>query len=305
MRSLLSYFVPACLTLLCGSASLLAAEIASDNFNSYAAGALSPQTGGTGWSGGWTAPTPTGGTPSTITFATVEDISGDKKVKTTLTYTTGAQGASTVAAGRLLAIPLASTFYVSYKVAYAGPSGGFGGNNTFGLIVLDLTTNPFFPRLRSGHRLVLEPSPQKQFLSNWSQSSDDAIQHYSGPATYRMRFNVAPTLTKESLFLSLGQVKEMARVKLNGRDLGVVWCPPWNVRIPAGTLVEKDNKLEIEVVNFWPNRLIGDTKLPPQQRRTKTNITKFEDPKDDAHYTTLMPAGLLGPVTLQTMTINK
>jgi hypothetical protein len=45
--------------------------------------------------------------------------------------------------------------------------------------------------------------------------------------------------------------------------------------------------------------LIGDAKLPPDQRRTKTNITKFYEPKGDKHYTTLMPSGLLGPVTLQ------
>jgi hypothetical protein len=52
------------------------------------------------------------------------------------------------------------------------------------------------------------------------------------------------------------------------------------------------NKLEIEVVNFWPNRIIGDTGLPPEQRRTRTNIRKFSAD------TPLMPSGLFGPVTL-------
>ena len=90
----------------------------------------------------------------------------------------------------------------------------------------------------------------------------------------------------------------MARVIINGHDLGVAWCPPWTVRIPPETLTEKDNRLEIEVVNFWPNRLIGDAQLPLDQRRTRTNITKFDDPKGDPHYTTLLPSGLLGPVTI-------
>jgi hypothetical protein len=90
----------------------------------------------------------------------------------------------------------------------------------------------------------------------------------------------------------------MARVRLNGHDLGVIWCPPWNVQVPNGTLKEKENRLEIEVVNFWPNRLIGDGKLPLEQRRTRTNITKFYEPKGDANYTTPMPSGLLGPVRL-------
>jgi hypothetical protein len=49
----------------------------------------------------------------------------------------------------------------------------------------------------------------------------------------------------------------MARVKLNGKDLGVVWTTQWSVEISPATL-QKHNKLTIEVVNLWPNRLIGD-----------------------------------------------
>ena len=52
------------------------------------------------------------------------------------------------------------------------------------------------------------------------------------------------------------------------------------------------NKLEIEVVNFWPNRLIGDASLPAAQRRTKTNIRKLTPD------TKLMESGLFGPVRL-------
>ena len=56
------------------------------------------------------------------------------------------------------------------------------------------------------------------------------------------------------------------------------------------------NQLEIDVVNLWPNRLIGDAGLPAarqsrdeEKRLTKTNVQKFK--KD----TPLMPSGLLGP----------
>jgi hypothetical protein len=150
----------------------------------------------------------------------------------------------------------------------------------------------FYPDNGSAGKLQLTA------LIDWSQSPVDAIRYYSGPATYRTGFDVDAGLTKKQMSLSLGEVREMARVILNGHDLGVVWCPPWNVRIPNGLLVEKDNTLEIEVVNFWPNRLIGDAKLPLEQRRTKTNITKFDQPKGEARYTTLPPSGLLGPVRL-------
>jgi hypothetical protein len=62
--------------------------------------------------------------------------------------------------------------------------------------------------------------------------------------------------------LDLGTVHHLARVRLNGRDLGVVWCAPWRAAIPAGLLKDKDKQLEIEVTNVWANRLIGDEEEP-------------------------------------------
>jgi hypothetical protein len=53
---------------------------------------------------------------------------------------------------------------------------------------------------------------------------------------------------------------------------------------PAG------NDLEIKVVNLWPNRLIGDSTLPPDQQLTSTNIHHFTKKSQ------LLPSGLLGPV---------
>jgi hypothetical protein len=48
--------------------------------------------------------------------------------------------------------------------------------------------------------------------------------------------------------------------------------------------------LEIKVVNLWPNRLIGDSALPPEQQLTITNIHHFTKTSE------LLPSGLLGPV---------
>ena len=90
------------------------------------------------------------------------------------------------------------------------------------------------------------------------------------------------------MYLSLGTVKETARVKLNGKDLGVLWCAPWRVEITRA-VKPGGNALEIEVVNLWPNRLIGDASLPPQERRTRTNVP-FEKEKP------LNSSGLIGPV---------
>jgi len=54
----------------------------------------------------------------------------------------------------------------------------------------------------------------------------------------------------------------MDLVPIDGKPLGVVWCPPWRVRIPADVLREKENDLEIKVTNTWVNRLIGDEREP-------------------------------------------
>ena len=85
--------------------------------------------------------------------------------------------------------------------------------------------------------------------------------------------------------------KNVARVRLNGRDLSVVWTAPWRVEI-TDVVQPTGNKIEIDVVNLWPNRLIGDAALPVEKRYTKTNVSIGKDRP-------LLPSGLLGPVTVQ------
>jgi hypothetical protein len=96
------------------------------------------------------------------------------------------------------------------------------------------------------------------------------------------------------VFLDLGTVRELAAVKLNGKSLGTLWSPPFRVDI-TDALQPVENHLEVEVVNFWPNRIIGDASLPKDQRHTRTNIRKL------TAGTALMPSGLLGPVRFETV----
>jgi len=77
---------------------------------------------------------------------------------------------------------------------------------------------------------------------------------------------------------------------LNGADLGVVWRPPFRVAVTKA-VKPGENELEIEVVNSWRNRLIGDRELPEDKRLTRTNISVTKNWE-------LEPSGLLGPVTL-------
>lgn len=128
-------------------------------------------------------------------------------------------------------------------------------------------------------------------LTNWASRPEEGIRHYSGTATYHKTFDV-PAGATGKLFLDLGDIQDVgvARVRVNGQDLGIVWTPPF--RVPLGTSIKPTgNQLEIDVVNSWRNRLIGDRDKPKSQQVTSTNITVRPDWK-------LQPSGLLGPVQL-------
>jgi hypothetical protein len=149
-------------------------------------------------------------------------------------------------------------------------------------------------------------------LTDWTLRPEEGIKYYSGIATYNKTFeiNVAQN-SKDKFYLDLGEIKNLARVKLNGKDLGVVWTAPWRVQIPV-SLLKKQNTLEIEVANLWPNRLIGDQKIAsdgPTNGRWPNWITKGE-PRPGKRYTfttfepyredtPLLRSGLIGPVTIQ------
>jgi hypothetical protein len=133
-------------------------------------------------------------------------------------------------------------------------------------------------------------------LVSWPQCEEPGIKFYSGTAIYRKTFDWPPqtqsSVEEGDLWLDLGNVRELAEVKLNGRSCGIVWSPPFQVDI-SDAVTPGENRLEIEVVNFWPNRIIGDAALPPEQQLTRTNIRQL------TRDTELMPSGLFGPVTLQ------
>ncbi len=129
-------------------------------------------------------------------------------------------------------------------------------------------------------------------LEDWSQRAEDGIKYYSGTATYQKSFDLPDAALQKKVYLDLGVVKNMGRIRLNGMDLGLVWCAPWRVDITAAAKA-KDNMLEIYVVNTWANRIIGDSKLPQEKRLTWT-VHPHWGPESP-----LLPAGLIGPVTLR------
>ena len=126
-------------------------------------------------------------------------------------------------------------------------------------------------------------------LEDWTKRPEWGIQHYSGIATYRKMVTSKEAPTS----ISLGDVANLARVKLNGKDLGSVWCWPWRVAVPTGVWKDGENLLEIEVANLWLNRLIGDASLPPEKRLTRTTVNPYNPTEP------LRRSGLFGPVQLE------
>ncbi|MDR2675769.1 MAG: hypothetical protein LBC18_13145, partial [Opitutaceae bacterium] len=197
-------------------------------------------------------------------------------------------------------------------------------------------------------------------LIPWNGHADDAIRHYSGTGIYRKTLRLPPDFPADAppavpaapaapapstapavpadavpaaaagtagarrLILDLGQVADIAEVRLNGRPVATLWTPPRRADL-TDFLRAGDNLLEIHVTNTWVNRLIGDERIPVPHGYQPKGTSKFTDgrllelpawmraPGDAAaknprhtfstwkHYdadSPLHPAGLLGPVKL-------
>jgi hypothetical protein len=151
-------------------------------------------------------------------------------------------------------------------------------------------------------------------LEDWTKRPEEGIKYYSGTAIYRKSFTISKVMLKSGhpLFIELGEVNCMAQVRLNGVDLGTLWTAPWSLEITKAAR-EGENKLEIDVVNLWPNRLIGDEKYPfdgiskgkwPEwllenspRNSQRTTFASYSFYKKNAP---LLKSGLIGPVLIFT-----
>ncbi len=156
-----------------------------------------------------------------------------------------------------------------------------------------------------------------QALNSWSDNPDPRVKYYSGSATYTKTLSIPSALlaADQGLWLDLGRVEVMAEVRLNGRDLGILWKPPYRVDIGEAAKAG-DNTLEVKVVNLWINRQIGDEFLPEDSERNPEGTLKVwppwltsgaASPTGRKSFTswrlwhktdTLVESGLLGPVRI-------
>jgi hypothetical protein len=163
-------------------------------------------------------------------------------------------------------------------------------------------------------------------LVSLHKHSEAGVRYFSGTAAYSKTLAVSAGALAHGkrLYVDLGRVEVLAEVRMNGRDLGTLWKPPYRVDVTEA-MRPGGNQLEVLVTNLWPNRLIGDEYLPAENeyRETGTNIKDIGEigripdwflqgqPKPGPritfstwrHYrkdSPLLESGLLGPVHLRT-----
>ena len=151
-------------------------------------------------------------------------------------------------------------------------------------------------------------------LKPWTESEQHKIKYFSGTALYEKNFIIdKQNISSGRAYLNLGKVGDIASVKLNNKEVGVYWKPPYIADI-TNYLKEGKNKLEIEVTNLWVNRLVVDQNLPLEERKTYTNLVNVTGRYSFERFTNtdadkyLRVSGLIGPVSVQfskIYTINK
>jgi hypothetical protein len=194
----------------------------------------------------------------------------------------------------------------------------------------------FAPGWGAPEKIVLDD------LVSWSEHGDNGVKYFSGSATYRKLFDLPAEVRSQKsevskdnsglrplisdlssrVYLDLGKVAVMAEVKLNGKNLGILWKPPYRVDI-TDSLKAGENVLEIRVVNLPVNRMIGDEFLPEDSERNKNGTLRkwpqwLEEGKPSPTgrftFTTwrlwkkdepLQESGLLGPVTMRTVMLPR
>jgi hypothetical protein len=131
-------------------------------------------------------------------------------------------------------------------------------------------------------------------LKSWSDISHDGIKYYSGSAMYEKEFSITNEVlvSGKQAFVIFGDVQEMVRVYVNGKDCGIIWTPPYKANITP-YLKAGQNKTTVLVINAWNNRIIGDLNKP-SEKYSNTNLnSKFKANGP------LLRSGLMGKAEIQ------
>ena len=147
---------------------------------------------------------------------------------------------------------------------------------------------------------ALPPAITTRALASWTALGGEAAQRFAGTARYRLEFD-APRTTADRWRLSLGDVRESARVRLNGRAVATAWSLPFELQLDE-PLRPRGNILEIEVTNVAANRIRDmDRRGVEWKIMREINFVNIRYQPFDASTWPIELSGLLGPVELVPM----
>jgi hypothetical protein len=143
----------------------------------------------------------------------------------------------------------------------------------------------------------LPPPLQTTELKSWTDLGGAEAKRFGGTARYHVEF-VLPTQQADQWELDLGDVRESARVRLNGKEIATAWSVPFVVRLGSAAKPGR-NVLEVDVTNLAANRIrdLDQRKIPWKIMR-EINFVNINYQPFDASKWELKPSGLLGPVRL-------
>ena len=128
-------------------------------------------------------------------------------------------------------------------------------------------------------------------LNSWTENTDADIKYFSGTATYTNTFSITYINKSARYILDLGDVKNLAEVIINGKNMGIAWKKPFKLDI-SEAIKAGNNTIQVQVTNLWVNRLIGDAQPDVKMKTTFTTMPFYRADSP------LSPSGLMGEVKI-------
>jgi len=161
--------------------------------------------------------------------------------------------------------------------------------------IIELNKNWLLHFIKGGPQI---PADKKMStLQNWTELSDTACLSFSGTGAYSTTFTIK-NKNAAGYLLNLGKVNESAKIIINGKDAGIIWCLPFTMDI--GPYVKQgENTITIEVANLMANHIrYMDQHKMVWRKYHEINFVNINYMRFDASGWKVQPSGLEGPVTI-------
>ncbi|MCD7938278.1 MAG: glycosyl hydrolase family 2, partial [Tannerellaceae bacterium] len=135
-------------------------------------------------------------------------------------------------------------------------------------------------------------------LGSWTTLDIPGVTINRGTALYTNTFDLPAGGMPEQWILDLGDVRESARVRINGQEAGILWAVPFRTEI-GQYLRPGTNTIEIEVTNLPANRIADYDRREVEWRKFKEiNFVDLNYKGTTYGHWTPVESGLLGEVRL-------